>query len=57
MIIHPLLQSFMSESRDIFLESVKMTILVVGLTFGIILAGWLFSSDLPLQAVMPLNKP
>jgi hypothetical protein len=57
MIIHPLLRSFLSKNRVIFVESVNMTILVARLTFGIILAGWLSSSDLPLQAVMNLNHP
>lgn len=55
--IHGFLRSLMRESRDIFVESINMILLVAVATSGIILVGWLFSSDLPLQAAKILNNP
>jgi hypothetical protein len=50
-----LFRAILTESADLLVRSVKMTILVAALTLAIILVGWLFSSGLPLRAIMMIN--
>ena len=51
----PLLQAILTESADLFVRTVQMTIVVSLLAIAIILVGWFFSSGLPSQAIMMIN--
>ena len=50
-----LFRAILGESADLFIRSVKMTILVAMLTLAIILVGWVVSSGLPRQVIMMIN--
>jgi hypothetical protein len=51
----PLLRTVLTESADLLVRTIKMTVSVALLTLAIILVGWFFSSSLPHQALMMLN--
>lgn len=51
----PLLQTVLTESADLFVRTIKMTVAVALLTLAIILIGWFFSSSLPQQALIMIN--
>jgi hypothetical protein len=55
MTIPPLLRTALAEGADLFVSTVKMTILVALLTLALVLVGWFFSSDLPNRAIMTIN--
>lgn len=51
----PLLKTVLVESADLFVGTVKITILTVILMLALILVGSFFSSDLPYRALMWIN--
>lgn len=51
----PLLKIVLTESADLLVRTIKVTIMVTALTLTLILIGWFFSSSLPQQALMMLN--
>lgn len=55
MAMPPLLKIVLTESADLLVRTIKVTIVVTALTLTLILIGWFFSSSLPQQALMMLN--
>jgi hypothetical protein len=55
MTLPQLLHVVLTESADLLVGTVKMTIVVVIFTLSVILIGWFFSSDLPHQALLMIN--
>ena len=51
----PILRAVLTESADLLVRTVKVTIGMALLTLAIILVGWLFSSGLPHQALLMIN--
>ncbi|MDP1948589.1 MAG: hypothetical protein Q8L77_13925 [Nitrospirota bacterium] len=51
----PMVRAVLTESADLLVSTVKVTIGVALLTLAIILVGWFFSSDLPDRAIMTIN--
>lgn len=51
----PILRAVLTESADLLVRTVKVTIGMALLTLAIILVGWLFSSSLPHQALLMIN--
>ena len=51
----PIVRAVLTESADLAVRTVKVTIGVAILTLMVILAGWFFSSSLPHQALLIIN--
>ncbi len=51
----PVVKMILSESADVLMRTVKVTIMVGALMMMLIFVGWLFSSDLPHQAILLMN--
>lgn len=51
----PLWRAVLTESADLCIRTVKMTIGAALLTLALILIGWFFSSSLPYQALFMIN--
>lgn len=52
----PIVRAVLTESADLLVRTVKVTIGLVLLTLAIILVGWFFSSSLPHQALLMINR-
>lgn len=55
MAMPPILRAVLTESADLLVRTVKVTIGVAILTLAIILVGWFFSSSIPHRALLMIN--